>query len=84
LPDAVYKKFEEVIGNVPTVGTPSWENLSVITFRLDKNVEDGSHRSLELVRQVHYPLGDIAAAFIANLSEAAPLQLDQNLRNILG
>jgi hypothetical protein len=56
----------------------------VITFRLDKNVEDGSHRSLELVRQVHYPLGDIAAAFIANLSEAAPLQLDQNLRNILG
>lgn len=84
LPDAVYKKFEEVIGSVPTAGAPARENLSVITFRLDKNVEDGSHRSLELVRQVHYPLGDIAAAFIANLSEAAPQQLDQSLRSILG
>jgi hypothetical protein len=84
LPDAVYKKFEEVIGDVPTALTPSRENLSVITFRLDKNVKDGSIRSLELVRQVHYSLGDIAAAFIANLSEGAPLQLDMNLRSILG
>jgi hypothetical protein len=83
VPDAVYKKFEEVIGNVPTAGAPGKENLSVITFRLGKNVADGQHRKLELVRQVHYPLGDVAAAFIANLSETAPAQLDQNLRNIL-
>lgn len=83
VPDAVYKKFEEVIGNVPTAGAPGRENLSVITFRLGKNAPDGQHRKLELVRQVHYPLGGVAAAFIANLSEAAPAQLDQNLRNIL-
>ncbi len=83
LPDAVYQKFEEVIGDIPTAGGPSRENLSVITFRLGTSVPDGEHRPLELVRQVHYRLGDIAAAFIANASESAPIQMEQNLRTIL-
>lgn len=82
LPDSVYKKFEEVIGDVPTVGGPSRENLSVITFRLGRKVESGQQRNLELVRQVHYSLGDVAAAFIASSGEDAPTQLDRNLSSI--
>ena len=33
VPEAVYQKFEEVIGDVPTLGAPHRENLSVITLR---------------------------------------------------
>lgn len=83
LPDAVFKKFEEVIGDIPLVGGPHRENLSVITFRLGKNSSEGGQRKLEMVRQVHYSLGDIAAAFIANSGEGAPDQLDRNLSSIL-
>lgn len=82
LPDSVYKKFEEVIGDVPPVGGPSRENLSVITFRLDKKTSPGEHRKLEMVRQVHYSLGEIAAAFIGNSGEDAPAQLDKSLSSI--
>lgn len=82
VPDAVYQKFEEVIGDVSTVSGPGRENLSVITFRLGNNVSDGMHRNLEMVRQVHYPLNDVAVSFITNSSEFAPKQLDQNLRSI--
>ncbi len=52
VPEAVYQKFEEVIGDVPTVGNPHRENLSVITFRLGNISADGEHRKLEMVRQV--------------------------------
>ncbi len=82
VPDSVYQKFEEVIGDVPHASGPSRENLSVITFRLGAEVQDGEHRNLELVRQVHHPINDIAAAFIANLSEDAPSVLDNSLRSI--
>lgn len=82
LPDSVYKKFEEVIGDVSTVGGPSRENLSVITFRLGNKTAPGERRKLEMVRQVHYSLGDIAASFIGSSGEDAPAQLDKNLGSI--
>lgn len=83
VPDTVYKKFEEVIGNVPIIDRPGRENLSVITFKLGKKVPQGQSRKLELVRQVHYPLEAVANAFIRNVSEDAPDQLDKSLRDIL-
>ncbi len=82
LPDSVYKKFEEVIGDVPTLSGPHRDNLSVITFRLGNKTRSGEHRKLEMVRQAHYSLGEIAAAFIGNVSEDAPVQLDKNLSSI--
>lgn len=82
IPDSVYQKFEEVMGDVPTAGKPSRENLSVITFRLGENVNDGMHRELQMVRQIHYSLNDVAVAFTTNSSASAPKQLDQNLRSI--
>jgi hypothetical protein len=82
LPDTVYKKFEQVIGDIPTVGGPSRENLSVITFKLDKNTAFGEQRKLEMVRQVHYSLAEIAAAFIGNTSVDAPGQLEKSLSSI--
>lgn len=83
LPDMVYQKFEEVIGDITLKKAPARNNLSVITFNLGSNVPHGSIRSLNLVREVHYSLSDVAIAFIGNSSENAPDQLDDALRRIL-
>lgn len=83
LPDTVYKKFEEVIGDIKKADGPSRTNLSVLTFKLGTPVSPGKQRELVLVRRVHYPLAEIAAAFIGNSTANAPEKLDETLRSLL-
>lgn len=83
LPDAVYKKFEEVIGDIKKANGPSKTNLSVLTFKLGAPVSAGKQRELVLMRHVHYPLAEIAAAFIGNSTTNAPDKLDETLRSLL-
>lgn len=82
VPEPVYQKFEEVIGDIEQQPLPNKENLSVITLKLGPSVANGQIRELEIVREIHYSLGDIAAAFIGNSSKEAPQQLDDNLSGI--
>lgn len=82
LPEPVYQKFEEVIGEIDILDRPSKENLSVITLKLGENVDAGHIRNVEIVREVHYSLGDVAAAFIGNSSKEAPSQFEESLRGI--
>lgn len=82
LPEPVYQKFEEVIGELETFQAPNKENLSVITLNLGSELPSGNIRELEIIRQVNYSLGDIAAAFIGNVSKDAPNQLEDSLSGI--
>ncbi len=83
VPEPVYQKFEEVIGEIEALPGPKKENLSVITIQLGNNVAEGQIRELKIVREVHYSLADIAAAFIGNMSPNAPKELEDNLAGIL-
>jgi len=83
LPEPVYQKFEEVIGDVEMCTRPKKDNLSVITLNLGREEPPGKVRDLTIVREVHYPLGDVAAAFIGNISKEAPHKLEESLRGIL-
>jgi hypothetical protein len=82
LPDAVYKKFEQVLGELPKAATYSRENLTILTYALATPESHGSHRGLVKVRTAHHTLADIKHAFSNNTCDSAPQQLDKQLREI--
>jgi hypothetical protein len=83
VPDAVYEKFEQVIGGLQQKNDISKDNLSIITLGLGAKVSPGNVRQLIVIRRVNYLLGDVAAAFIGNASPTAPRELDLILRQVL-
>lgn len=83
VPDAVYKKFEEILGVVPAATAPARDVVSVMTYSLGDAVQPGSHRALVLMRTAHYRLDDIKVAFSGNTSDSAPAQLDSLLNSIV-
>jgi hypothetical protein len=83
LPDIVYKKFEEVLGNVPRVSCRSKNVLSVMTYSLAEESRAGVHRKLNHVRTVHHRLSDIKEAFSHNTGSEAPTLLDNLLSSIM-
>lgn len=76
LPEIVYNKFEEVIGDVDQEPTFGPQNLTVMTYALGPIVQSGFIRSLENRRIVHYNLKKVAEAFIAQKDPRAGASLD--------
>lgn len=83
VPEIVFQKFEEVIGPLPLQSAPSRNNLSIKTYSLDSNVREGKHRMLRNVKTVHLDLVSIANAFINNVGEDTPSNLDNALLNLI-
>jgi hypothetical protein len=83
LPDVVYRKFEEVIGNVEQEATFGQQNLSVVTYSLGPIVAPGVIRSLQDQRIVHYNLKKVAEAFIAQKDPVSGDLLDSFVANLL-
>lgn len=82
LPEVVFSKFEEVLGNLKAVDKASNSNLSILTYKLGDNVSFGHHRKLINERLVHYKLDDIISAFSSNSGTEAAELLDQRLNNL--
>lgn len=84
VPETVYKKFEEVLGEVENrEDGPSRERLSVLTVKLGSLVSAGNQREVEEVRYLHYDLADIVSAFVNRTDTTGAKALRKKLQNIL-
>jgi hypothetical protein len=83
LPDLVYEKFEQILGDIPEQNAPSNQNLSVLTYGFGPVSNDGEHRNLVLHRTKHHSLSDIAHAFITNCGDTVSDELDEMLQTFV-
>lgn len=79
LPDLVYEKFEDVLGELPEKTDVSRFNLSILTYGLSAEQVDGQHRKLVLHRRKHHSLDDISHAFITRCGDSVSQELDDLL-----
>lgn len=85
LPDVVYKKFEDVIGDdIPLVEDKSPSNLTVHTYELSDQVEHGKQRHLILKRQLRFELEEFSSRFIAGANLPSGEDLDNAVKRVLG
>lgn len=64
VPDTVYSRFEDIIGETEDIEKPSKEVLSVFTYGLGGKVPHGDIRSIEKKRVVRISLDEFALNFI--------------------
>ncbi|MDM8545687.1 NotI family restriction endonuclease [Candidatus Venteria ishoeyi] len=84
LPEIVYKKFEDVIGqDIPNVIKPAHDTLTVFTYELGKNVQAGSQRELSKVRKLRFTLDDFSNRFISGPNLPPGEALDDAVKRIL-
>lgn len=83
LPDIVYKKLEETLGNIGHQVSHSKNNVSVITYSFSEMFQNGRIRPLSKTRVIHHSLEDIKEAFSNHSDNDASNQLDEILTNML-
>lgn len=64
VPDQVYSRFENILGDITPVETPGNGILSVFTYSLGPSVEQGSMRSIRRNRIIRVSLVEFADNFI--------------------
>ena len=84
LPDIVYRKFEDVVGNdLQNINTPNSETLTVFTYKLTDKKVNGI-RNLALDRTIRFSLDEFANRFISGPNLPPANELDNAIKNILG
>jgi hypothetical protein len=83
LPEQVYRKFDEVLGEIEEERVPGKDNLTVLTYVLGDPVGAGQIRQLVHTMSKHHTLNNIAVAFSTNTDPEAPHALDSSLRGML-
>lgn len=85
LPDIVYHKFEEILGDdIPVVDASGRETLTVYTYKLGPAVAHGSQRTIERVRELRFTLKDLSERFISGPNLPDGEELDIVIRKTLG
>jgi len=85
LPDIVYQKFEDVVGNdMPLASKISSETITVYTYKLGDSVSHGQQRQLIEVRKFRFELEEFSSRFISGPNLPQGEALDKAIRNILG
>ncbi len=84
VPEAVYQRFEEIIGtDIPTVSQSSKDVISVFTYDLEGPVAHGQIRGLVRKRIVRFRLDEFSLRFITGPNLPAGKVLDDKIREIL-
>lgn len=84
VPEAVYQRFEEIIGSdIPTVSLSGKDVITVCTYDLGEAVAHGQVRALSRKRMVRFKLADFSARFISGPNLPAGNELDNKIREIL-
>lgn len=84
IPDAVYQRFEEIIGvDIPTVSQSSKDVITVFTYDLDNPVPLGQIRKLVQKRIVRFSLDEFSNRFITGPNLPTGIALDNKVREIL-
>ena len=82
LPEVVFSKFEELLGEIEHQLSASKNNLSILTYKLDPETAQGHIRPISLTKVIHYRLEDIIKAFSSTESSKPALELDEKLMAI--
>jgi hypothetical protein len=83
LPEVVYRKFREILGNMDEEHYCSKKTLTILTYDLGIPVVRGQIRDIKHTATKHHLLHNIALAFSINTDPDAPGVLDENLNQIL-
>jgi len=83
VPDEVYKKFEELLGDIALIESPAQDSISVYTYALGEPVAHGNIRDLVMVRSFRFYLDDFVRRFISGATLPSGEDLDNSIRRIL-
>lgn len=83
VPDEVYKRFEDIIGEIPLVKKPSKGSITVFTYELGSCVPNGQIRSLKKKREMRFFLDDFSSRFISGPNLPTGLELDNVVKGVL-
>lgn len=83
VPDEVYKRFEDILGDMPLLRKPNKESLTVFTYGLGPSVSHGKMRSLRQRRTIRFLLDDFASRFISGPGLPSGEELDGAIKGIL-
>jgi hypothetical protein len=85
LPDIVYRKFEEIIGeDIPVMENNGKNILTIHTYSLSEPVGHGSQRTLVHTRKLRISLEDFSQRFISGPNLPTGEQLDEAVKRIIG
>lgn len=84
VPDVVYKKFEEIIGDLPSTQDLTSETITVYTYGLGGAVAHGKSRDLNEVRTMRFLRSDFAERSISGPNLPDAFLLDNAVRSALG
>lgn len=85
VPDIVYRKFEQIIGeDIPLVNRKAPDVITVHTYSLGSPISEGHIRRLELVRKIRFRMQDFSERFISGINLPSASELDTAVKNSLG
>lgn len=85
VPEIVYKKFEEVIGDdIPLAAHKAPNVITVHTYELEDTVQEGNMRSIRMVRNLRFTIENFSQRFIASPTLPLATSLDEAIKKSLG
>lgn len=85
VPDIVYRKFEDIIGDdISTVQDKGPDVISVYTYELSPPVTHGEQREIIPRRTIRFKLSDFSNRFISGPNLPSGRLLDDAVRRVLG
>ena len=84
VPEPVYQRFEEIIGNdIPLVAENGKDIITIHTYDLSESVIPGSTRTLTQTRTLKFKADEFSARFITGPNLPSGESLDSKIREIL-
>ncbi len=84
VPDIVYRKFEDIIGDIPKLNKPKNNTITVFTYQLGKKAKHGQQRKIKPVRTIRFFTTDFANSFIQGTNLPSGDTLDNAVSRVLG
>lgn len=85
VPDIVYKKFEDIIGeDIPLVTEKAPDVITVHTYALGPAVQEGHIRQILPVRQIRFKMQDFSDRFVSGPNLPSATELDAAICSALG
>lgn len=84
VPDIVYKKFEDIIGDIPKLKKAKNDTITVFTYELSEKVTHGNRRKILPSRTIRFFTTDFANRFIQGPNLPSGENLDDAVNRVLG
>ena len=83
VPDAVFKKFEAVLSDLPQTSKAQSDTITVFAYTLGAEKPIGQQRELILKRKSRFLLKDLSEKFISGSTLPSSEELDEAIKSIL-